>query len=77
MWWDHYSLYVEQKLVRNTDNVVCAVNFSRHCVHGARPQDLLNFLPVCSCLPEIPPEIASWMVCIKVVNRELKLSEQC
>jgi hypothetical protein len=46
-------------------------------VVGARPQDLLDLLPVCSCKPQVPPEIASWMVCIKVVNRELHLKSKC
>ncbi|XP_070196737.1 protein THEM6-like [Littorina saxatilis] len=75
VWWDNYSFYVEQKLVRDHDKVVCAVNFSRHTVEGASPQDLLDVLPFCSCQPEMPPpEIASWMVCINVVNRELQLA---
>ncbi|KAL8593866.1 hypothetical protein ACOMHN_018078 [Nucella lapillus] len=77
-WWDTHSMYLEQKLTSPDERgTVCAINYSRQTVQGVKVPELLAKLPVCTCLPKIPPpEIETWIVCIKTVNQQLTLSSQ-
>ncbi|KAJ8297719.1 hypothetical protein KUTeg_024250 [Tegillarca granosa] len=42
LYWDDRAIYLEQQIVRNKDDFICAVNICKMCVIGCTPQTLLS-----------------------------------
>ncbi|KAK7485605.1 hypothetical protein BaRGS_00023180 [Batillaria attramentaria] len=71
VFWDEKSFYLEQKMIRAKDNVICAVNYTCHTLTNpsVTPQDVLNKLYGRVECPPAPPDVAAWILLAELASR--------
>ncbi|KAK7485604.1 hypothetical protein BaRGS_00023179 [Batillaria attramentaria] len=77
VYWDKRNFYLEQKMIRTSDNFICAVNYTCQTVSPAsvKPQDVLDSLYGHVDCPPAPPEIAAWIQSTELSSQALRRSE--
>lgn len=77
LYWDERSFYLEQKIVRTSDNFICAINYTCQTITttDVKPQQVLDELYGHVECPTAPPEIAAWIQATELSSQALRKNE--
>lgn len=76
MFWDEKNFYLEQRMIRYSDDFICAVNYSCHPIimkeRAITPQQLLeNVYGKVDNVPDAPPDLAAWIEATRLSSQAL------
>lgn len=76
--WDDSAFYMEQRMIRKSDDFLCAINLAKVAIKGTTvPTVMKTWVGESVESPPFPPEVVSWCEGIVASSKSLQAERQC